>query len=115
METMQLESKKLLKLRKPQDVVIEINELESVKSAYKHYLASYNATENSNTSDYVTNNLEVVKANIKALHDELLKIRSLIKTVVSQKPVVVRNLMHNDDEIAAIRYFNSDKRFTITE
>lgn len=114
MQTIQKAIKEVLKLRKPQDVAMEINELEIYKSAYRHFLASYEASQNPENEIAIERNLETVKRSLRVLYVELKEIEAGIKAVVAPQPVV-RNLISNEDEIKAIMLFNQDKRFTITE
>jgi hypothetical protein len=110
METIELEVKEVLKLRKPQDVAQDINELETIKSAYRHFLASYESSLQPENTIQVSKNLETVKVNLRALYAELSAIEHAIKAVIAPRVIKPTGLMTNEQEISAIMLFNKDKR-----
>lgn len=113
-----LKVKNLLKLRTPQQITKDIIELSAVKSAYNHFLASYESMQMPDACAEIKKNLSTIFESLKQLYAELAVIKGCIKNIV-----VPVELPNNNEEAEtlkqlndrAIMLFNSDRRFTITE
>lgn len=101
-------------LRKPQEISNDILQLEAIKSAYRHFLASHQAQLYCDNVAEVSANLEIVKLSLRALYIELEEVKQTIKKAVTP---VQKSITYQWSELEknAVNAFNSNTNFSITE
>ena len=65
-------------MRETNTIALEIVELSEIKSAYNHFLASYEGQVDIENATYIRNNKAIVSENLKKLYVELEKVKSKI-------------------------------------
>jgi hypothetical protein len=102
-------------LRGAKEVLADIRVLENVKSAYRHFLASYEAQLYCDNKIQVLHNLQITKAALSQLYSELYDVNLKDNKVHACTPIKETVYKVSPLEVKAIMLFNSDNRFTITE
>lgn len=97
------------------DIQTEIEELKSVLGCYNHFLASYGSSQMKVAYVQVQINKAIINKSINELHLEIDEAKAGLMEQF-KIPVTVRRVYDaSPQEQQAIKNFNSDKRFTITE
>ena len=112
-------------MRTTNTIAAEIVELSVIKSAYNHFLASYESQQQVENTTLVRENKLVVSENLKKLYEELANSqKALAKREKDEthnpKPVTELRMKFKRYETTelenrAIMHFYSDKRYKITE
>jgi hypothetical protein len=95
-------------------IAAEIVELNAIKSAYNHYLASYEASVNVENATQVKNNKVKLINTLQNLYAALHRAEQEQQTKPIQR-LQMKNYNYTEKEKSAIMHFNADRRFTITE
>ena len=112
-------------MRKTNTITAEIVELQAIKAAYNHYLASHNAQYEVENATMVRANRAIVSINLKELYRKLHSSGKAVpvrQDANAIKPADTNTLRMKfatypttELEDRAIMHFNSDRRYTITE
>ena len=96
-----------------QQVQQEVIDLEQVKWAYIHFLASPKSKENVENYTQIENNKITVKLTLRQLYTDLQSIKK-DNTATKHKSKAI-TYQYTKEEENAIIHFNNNKRFSITE
>jgi hypothetical protein len=97
-----------------QQIIKEIDLLESIKKCYLHFLCSHKAGTSVENTTYILANKEIIKQSLRDLYQKLDAIKrkeGLVSNMVPRS----RRQQSTDFEAKAIMLFNKDYRFNITE
>ena len=96
-----------------QQIDIKINELETAKRAYIHYLCSYEAQKDVESTTQVMANKTIVQQELRQLYQQKGQLHQHKREAAPKAKAVPYR--YTPEEENAILHFNADRRFTITE